>query len=334
MEKVIAVNRPIVIFFGVLLLWSSCGEVAPQKEPLDETVVKNPFFGITPRETPKLLAPELLASPVTEYNGTFSPDGTEFFYTTDTPNNAYITYTQMMEDSTWSEPRIAPFSGEFSDYDPLFAPDGNRLYFSSSRPEADNANSKIWYVQRAGSIWGDPKRVVLTGEEDNEYYSSLTNDGTLYFNIWSKGDIYRAIEKDSGYEVEVLPESINSGGDKGDPFIDPDEEYLIFRGYDESLGRGDLYISFNIDGEWTKPENLGEPINSEAHEMCPWVSQDGKLFIFASGRVLQEKVQTNPSEPIKKVLKAYQNHDNGQLNLYYVSTDFITRMRAGHSNEP
>ncbi len=300
----------------------------PESVP-PEHLDKGAFFGVVPSEKPQLLAPELLASPVTEYNGTFSPDGTEFYYTTDIPENAYITFTKLQTDSTWSIPKIASFSGEFSDYDPLFSPNGNRIYFSSSRPKGDNENSKIWYVERQGSTWSEPVRVILTGEENNEYYSSLTNDGRLYFNIWSKGDIYKATPTDSTYTIEILPEIINSGKDKGDPFIDPKEEYLIFRGYDDTFGRGDLYISFNINGEWSAPENLGEPINSKAHEMCPWVSQDGKLFVFASGRINQ-KLQTAPLDSINKVHEVYNSYDNGQLNLYYTSTNFIQKLKEKH----
>ncbi|WP_420603346.1 TolB family protein [Flagellimonas sp.] len=317
------VKLPIFILFALLLL--SCKQ--EQKPELEKNPNNGPFFGIVPTEQPQLLAPELLTSPVTEYNGTFSPDGKEFYYTTDVPQNAYITFTEMLSDSTWSEPKIASFSGEFSDYDPLFSPDGNRIYFSSSRPKGDNENSKIWYVERTDTGWGEPIRVMLTGEEDNEFYSSLTHDGTLYFNIWSKGDIYKATPTDSIYQVELLPEIINDGGDKGDPFISPNEDYLIFRGYDDSIGRGDLYITFNINGEWTSPENLGEPINSETHEMCPWVSQDGKLFVFASGRST-EKLQTAPLDPIKKVQEVNSSYNN--LNLYYTSTDFIQKMKQKH----
>lgn len=316
--------KVISILFIILIL--GCKEQAEPVEKIQNQKYSGPFFGIDPTATPQLLAPELLASPSTEYNGTFSPDGTEFYYTTDMPTNAYITFTKMMEDSTWSEPRIASFSGEFSDYDPLFSPDGNRIYFSSSRPKGDNENSKIWYVERTDAGWGKAIRVTLTGEEDNEYYSSLTHSGTLYFNIWSKGDIYKAIPNNTDYTVEALSDIINSGENKGDPFIDPDEEYLIFRGYDDSLGKGDLYISFNLDGEWTAPENLGDPINSSEHEMCPWVSQDGKLFVFASGR-LEEPINVKALEPVKRINRT---HNNGQLNLYYMSAEFIQKMKEKH----
>ncbi|MBO0320848.1 PD40 domain-containing protein [Muricauda sp. CAU 1633] len=308
-------NKPSFISFLLLLALFGCKRQGKVSDSTGQSQVKGPFFGVIPTEQPKLLAPEFLATPESEYNGTFSTDGTQFFYTTDVPENAYITYTQMQADSTWSKPKIAPFSKDYAEYDPLFSPDGTRLYYSSRRPKNGNQNSGIWYVERKDSFWNEPTYVRLTGDMNEEYYSSLTNNGVLYFNIWSRGDIYKAEKKDSVYEVEPLPETINKGGDKGDPFISPNEDYLIFRGYDNSLGRGDLYISFNIDGHWTEPENMGAPINSEAHEICPWVSPDGKLFVFASDRILDGN-----SKP----------YNSGKSNVYVMSADFIQKLKQKH----
>lgn len=317
-----------IVFLGLLLCFVGCN----QSTESSKVIVQDPFFGVIPESTPKLLAPELLASPTEEYNGTFSPDGREFYYTTDIPENAFITFTELMPDNTWSEPKVASFSGKYSDYDPIFSPDGSRLYFSSSRPEPDNKNSKNWYVDRTDTGWSEPKQIVLTGKENGEYYSSATKNGILYFNIWSTGDLFKATPTDSSYLVEKLPEIINGGADKGDPFISPDEDYLIYRGYgEESLGRGDFFISFNIDGQWTRPENLGEPINSAAHEMCPYVTPDGKLFIFASARIT-DKVAMNPLEPISKVHDKFRSYNNGRPNIYYISANFIEEMRKKHEN--
>jgi len=71
-----------------------------------------------------------------------------FFYTLDVPGRNAIVYTELGENG-WLTPRVAPFSGTFEDYDPLFAPDGKRLYFSSVRPtEATGqpGTTGIWFV--------------------------------------------------------------------------------------------------------------------------------------------------------------------------------------------
>lgn len=154
--------------------------------------------------------------------------------------------------------------------------------------------------------------------------SPLTKEGDIYFNIWNTGKILKATPTDSGYSIEELPEIINGRGDVGDPFISPEEDYMIFRAYfEEGYGRGDLYISFKIDGNWTAPENLGAPINSDAHEICPTVTADGRFFLYASDRL----DSAYSHESLDEMREKYQSHDNGNSNIYYMSAGFIDRMR-------
>lgn len=138
--------------------------------------------------------------------------------------------------------------------------------------------------------------------------------------------MYRALNTPDGYKVEALPEVLNSSNGEGDPFVSPDEDYIIYRGYNNSLGRGDLYISYNINGDWTAPENLGEPINSSAHEMCPYVTVDGKYFIFSSSRIAEE-YEFTATENLNAAKNKHHSKDNGELNIYYMSADFIAEKR-------
>ena len=55
-------------------------------------------------------------------------------------------------------------------------------------------------------------------------------------------------------------------------------------GRPDSRGGFDLYISYNRNGEWTKPENLGDKINSKGNEYSPTISRDGKYFFWTSTR--------------------------------------------------
>jgi Tol biopolymer transport system component len=307
-----------------IMLFLACQEATVE----NSQKLHSPYFGLTPTESPQMLAPGIISTALGEYNGTFSPDGKTFFYTSEVAGKGHIVYTQLQADNTWSKPAIAPFSGQYSEYDPLFAPDGSLLYFSSQRPVNPSDRSRqthIWSVKRTANGWGEPKHVPLSGQGD--YYSSLTRQGDIYFNIWNTGKILRATQTDTGYVSEALPEIINSRSDVGDPFISPEEDYLIFRAYfNEGYGRGDLYISFNINGQWTAPENLGEPINSRAHEICPYVSTDGKLFIFASDRLIEEY----PQGSLGALERKFHSYDNGQSNIYYMSAAFIAEMKAKH----
>lgn len=278
--------------------------------------IKGPFMGLTPTDQPALLAPALIATEAEEYNGAFSKDGSSFYYTIDRPEQTVIAVTHLNDDGSWSTPKTASFSGTYPDYDPIFSPDGSRLYFSSRRPVSGQNLSRIWYIDEPIDNTSEPELLLSATEETEQFYSSITSEGVVYFNSWTTGNIYQAQPTDSAYQVEEVAEPLNgSYYDQGDPYVSPKGDYMIFRGYrEDALGRGDLYISFRKEGNWTAPVNLGSPINTTAHETCPSITMDGKMFVFASSQ--QDSSQNN--------------YNNGELNIYYMSTDFIERFRPGN----
>jgi hypothetical protein len=50
-------------------------------------------------------------------------------------------------------------------------------------------------------------------------------------------------------------------------------------------GGYDLYVTYFIDGNWSKPKNMGPDINSEYNEISPSISNDGNILYFSSDRV-------------------------------------------------
>ena len=71
-----------------------------------------------------------------------------------------------------------------------------------------------------------------------------------------------------------------------DPFVAPDESYLIVcQNLEDSIGTFDLYIYFRKpDGSWTESINMGEGINSSSFEARPYVTPDGQYLFFTSNR--------------------------------------------------
>jgi Tol biopolymer transport system component len=324
----------VIAYFGKMrvkiLLWVwlivvaiifSCNKKAEEAQRVSPS---GAFFGLEPSDKPELLLPGFIATRFGEYNGCFNREGTQFYYTVSLPGFDAIVETHMLEDGNWTEPEIAPFSGKYAEYDPLIAPDGKSLLFSSQRPlegEEERDRSGIWVMKKdATGSWNDPSPITLTGRGD--YYSSMTSDGTIYFNVWYDGNIYKATPSDTGYVVSMPKDSLNSQHGDGDPFIAPDERYIIFRSYRPGgPGNGDLFISYNRATHWSNPVALPEPINSPAREMCPYVTPDGRYFIFASDR------QTPYSEAGISTLKAasekYNSYDNGNQNIYIMAAEAI-----------
>ena len=256
-------------------------------------------WGQTGTAAPELFGSGVFSTGHYELPPTMTADGQTAFFTISTP--AYgrfhtIMTTQRMG-TGWIAPRIASFSGHYSDADPMISPDGSKLFFLSRRPtaarEATRRDFDIWYVTRSSTGWTNPTHVAAASGPDEEHYVSPAASGALYIaairsDSKGRGDIYRVPFKDGVYgPPENLGPNVNSP-DHHDttPYVAPDESYLIFGSSGRPDGHGsaaDLYISFNRNGAWTPAQNLGALTNTTRTEYCPIVNSDGYLY-FTSDR--------------------------------------------------
>ncbi len=288
---------------------------------------------------PTIFAPGVISTGDYEVCPTFSPDGSTFFFVKSTPDaNFWTIVFSRFERGIWSDPQVAPFSGQYSDADEFITADGKRMFFISRRPVSPdispNAAGKldIWVMDgSAGGDWGEPKNLGKpVNSEGSEYFPTLTRDGTLYFGSGRKGgkggiDLYRSRLVNGKYlEPENLGDAINTTFDEFEPYIAPDESFLIFMaaGRPDGLGGFDLYISYNRNGRWTKAQNLGAPINSAADELSPKVTPDGKYFFWASTRSAIDKPKTR-TWSFQELSNGYHSPQNGLGDIYYIDVSAL-----------
>lgn len=126
-----------------------------------------------------------------------------------------------------------------------------------------------------------------------ENSGSLTSDEqVLYFSSNRAGglggqDLYK-IEKDKngrwGNPVNLGAE-VNTKYDEEAPFIHPDKKTLYFHSSGHnSMGNDDIFKTVMVNGKFTKPTNMGYPINSTYNDNFFVVSPDGKKGYFSSDR--------------------------------------------------
>ncbi|SHF01451.1 Imidazolonepropionase [Arenibacter palladensis] len=276
------------------LIESAKGNVGSET---DNTMV---YFGQkTPSNEPEIFAPNIISKPNRhEFGCTISGDGNEFYFGVDNNGVTEIHYTNLLE-GVWSPPSKLFDSASISYNDPMLSSDEKRLYFISNRSlneDITKDDMDIWYVERVNkqSNWSEPINLGLPINSPlNEYYASFTNDGTLYFASQDKTlnapnyayDINRSKYVNGKFvKPELLSESINTNRYEADVFIAPDESYMIFCSIRKiGKGQGDLYISFkDKDGKWGDAVNMGSTINTEKHELCPFVTKDGKYLFYSS----------------------------------------------------
>ncbi|MGD9347069.1 MAG: hypothetical protein PVH84_14465 [Candidatus Aminicenantes bacterium] len=261
-------------------------------------VIEGSYFGQEPPGMiAEIFAPDIVSTEHGEFCSVFSPEGDEFYWSISGAPYPVIAMMRQNNDR-WLQPEIASFSGRYPDLDMSFTPDGKRLFFCSRRPLDGNGpptdNTDFWFVERTGTGWSEARHLEGPVNSDaQEYYPIFAQNGSLYFcsmrpGGFGGGDIYRSRFEDDVYlEPENLGPPINTENFEGDLLIAADESYIIVTCYgrSDSLGSGDLYISFSLEeGAWSPLKNMGDAINSAANEHCPILSPDGKYLLFSSGR--------------------------------------------------
>jgi Tol biopolymer transport system component len=288
------------------------------------------YTASAPMPQPRIFAEGVISTGDYDTHPAFSPDGKTLYFLKCTADIKTCTIcVSHFKNDRWTEPTVAPFSGQYWDVDPFVTKDGKTVYFSSNRPLKEGASAKadtdIWKVEVTSSGWGSPVRLDSPiNSEGSEYYPTLADNGTFYFGSTrdgSKGgsDIYRCALTNGKYAAaENLGDSINTADNEFEPFIAPDESYLIFMAtIPQGLNNGDLYFSNNINGRWSKAEKLPAPFNSTGTEWSPKVTRDGQYFFFSSARNTQS-ISPPSAETIEQLTKRLRRAGNGLADIYQV----------------
>lgn len=275
------------LFFYVLVISISISGQCQQKG-------SNYLGQPDPGSAPTLFASGLVSTEgQTEFGSVFSKDGKVFYYAAE-PNGKAEIRSIRFKNNAWGKSEVVLIHNRYGYNDPFLSPDEKRLYFISDRAldgKGDNKDYDIWYIEKKGDRWSEP---INAGDKinssKNEYYISFTKTGTMYFSSnrntlegTNNYNVYSSESIKGEFQTPVkLCNSINSDFYEADVFVAPDESYLIFSadkpgGY----GGGDLYISFrNANGTWTDAKNVGNEINGERSEYCPFVTADGRYFFY------------------------------------------------------
>ncbi|WP_167856431.1 TolB-like translocation protein [Hymenobacter metallicola] len=221
-----------------------------------------------------------------------SKDGREAYFTDSDRTRTRLRLMQSRRVAgRWQAPTPVPFASPFRDIDPVFSPDGQRLYFNSTRPydgsTTERPNFDVWVVSRTRTGWSEPQRVAgVSQDSTSESYASIARNGTMYFTSTRRGgpgksDIY-ASELTNGRYQPAVALAINTAGSDGNPFISADNHVLLFLS-DRPGGYGgtDLYVCYRQGKGWSQPYNLGPKVNTAGSDFCPALSADGRTLYFS-----------------------------------------------------
>jgi len=311
-----------IIAMSLALIAAASGATAPPAPPPPE---------------PELFGEGVFSTGAWDFFVAFTPDQkTAYFCRANAGFTYFTTLVSHLRDGGWSEPEMAPFSGRWSDADPHISPDGSKLFWISNRPvtgDAPREEYDIWYVERSPrGDWGEPRSLPapVNSEKATEWSPSVAANGNLYFGTIREGgkggnDLYVSRWVNGSYAPpENLGDAINTPAGEVEPWIAPDESYLIFSGQGrrDGLGGFDLYLSRRVEGAWQAAQRLPEPINSPAGDFNQSVSPDGRYLYFSSTRGSLDSV---PKAPLTyaEMQRRLTGTGNGLGDIYRVPLSAI-----------
>lgn len=251
-----------------------------------------------------------------------SPDGKTAYFV-----NAYggrqrleIMQSEKKNDK-WSLPKPVFFGlAAVREIDPFVSPNGNIILYNSRR-NTNNDKSKdldVWMLKKQNGKWGQPFPVDAINTKGHETYATIAANGNIYFGVtkeggYGSGDIYVSRWENGNYQTpQNIGFPVNTDKDEGNCFIAPDESYMIFsaNGYAANFGGFDLYISFNRDGGWSTPINLGDKINTGDNDFCPTIFGKDLLYFSRSQkegeRLIENIYYTTLNIPLLKQMASMQ----------------------------
>lgn len=122
-----------------------------------------------------------------------------------------------------------------------------------------------------------------------EYLPSITAEGNqLVFTRRIRGDeeVFISKKVDNQWLESTPLTDINTEENEGSQYISADGSLIVFVRCSDRQGYGgcDLYFSEKKGAIWTKPKNMGQPINTRGWESQPSLSADGNTLYYASSR--------------------------------------------------
>lgn len=199
---------------------------------------------------------------------------------------------------TWADAELVAgaINTEGHDACTSISPDGKAIFVYRNDTEGESRGGDIYFSKLSSSgKWGSP---VTIGKPINTTFfeggACISPDGSMLYFVserpeggFGHADIYVSKRKSrTEWDIPVnLGPDVNTTEDEGGIFLAPDGKtlFLSSNGYN-SMGGYDIFKTVNENGKWSKPVNLGYPINTLDNDMSLTLSVDAQAGYFTSDR--------------------------------------------------
>lgn len=182
----------------------------------------------------------------------------------------------------------------------------NGILFVTDRPDGRNYAARthgdlynLYYAPIVDIFANEITKAIMmtTGEKLRWHFyaaSAHAKSQKAIATLYERQDGSPVVKKQQLYLVDVVGENAWQNAQPmpfstnehaiSQPSWSPDGNALYFVS-DMPGGKGgsDIYVSYRINGQWTYPANVGEPVNTAGDEMFPFVHEDGTLYFASNG---------------------------------------------------
>ena len=244
-----------------------------------------------------------LNSEFDEISPSITTDGSELILTSNRPNGHATNevggydkdiYTASLSDGKWSTPKAiaGPINSDGDDVSNSMNYDGTKLLLH----RLVNGQYDIFESKLSGLNWSNPApaHFAISSSKANEQYGTYSDDGwSIYFmrdnDSRANGfdimysSMQSKLQKD--YMAATMIPTVNSKFNDGPIYLHIDGEtmYIASEGH-ESIGGYDIFVSKKVGGQWTKPVNMGYPINTPYDDFFFASTANGKFAYISSNR--------------------------------------------------
>jgi hypothetical protein len=290
--------------------------------------------GRGPSDHARIFEPGIISGPANELAPAFNSSAKTLYFTR-TVGRIFTIMASRRQGRSWSQPGPTSFSGHWNDMEASLAPGGRYMIFASDRPATGETGSirtsyygreqiggRLWRVAIQGTRFKVPRMLPGTINSGASVWTpSLAANNDLFFMRTDlqtgRFRLMAARARQNGdYDTpHTLAFSTGASNDV-DPFIDPQQRFIIFSSVRAGPGIGPLpgaehlFIAFapNSDDPIICRIRIPGWLDSTASEVEARVSSNGHSLYFASRHPDHASGQA-PSG----------NWDNGKSNIWIVS---------------
>lgn len=199
----------------------------------------------------------------------------------------------------YGEPKILPkkINGLNKNTGPAsFTEDGKTMVFSRN-DDVENRKGEfalqLYAAVRENGKWKNIEKISFCNPSINYMHPAISPDGTMLFFVSDKAkgeggaDLYlsRVLPDGSWGRPENIGPQINTFHHEGFPFFSTSGKlYFCSKGH-VGYGGFDVFFSeMDDNGNWSKPTNVGQPINSSQDDISFCMNANDKYGLFSSSR--------------------------------------------------